>query len=164
MVEMGHGNLPGADRRPTISYRMNSGFETAVKRVRGVLTANQLSIAAEFNASRRLRQALGLEVEPCQILFIENPLLLLEATAIDRSSAVFIPLHLVVSGKGSQTALYLLNAEFLLRANDAPLGIRIPIRRMQAQIVEILETIAERTSVPDGTREWDAAEVNGTCE
>ncbi|HLH06541.1 MAG TPA: DUF302 domain-containing protein [Terriglobales bacterium] len=144
------------DREPTITYLMDADFDVAIKRIREALAAKQLSIAVEFNASRRLNRALGLRLSRCQILFIESPLLLLEAMAIDRCSAVFIPLHLVVSDAGKQTIVHLLNPEYL-RTDDAPLGIRIPVKRLQGQLIDMLDEIAQQTHTASHLTEPDGA-------
>jgi len=144
------------DREPTITYAMDVDFDVAIKRIRRALATKQLSIAVELNASRRLNRALGLRLSPCQILFIESPLLLLEAMAIDRCSAAFIPLHLVVSDAGKRTIVHLLNPEYL-RTDDAPLGIRIPVKRLQGELVDMLEEIAKRTHTGDRLTERDGA-------
>ena len=55
----------------------------------------------ELDASKRLRTALNINVSPCRVLLLDNVLFLLEATAIDRAAAVFIPLHIVISSSGA---------------------------------------------------------------
>jgi uncharacterized protein (DUF302 family) len=153
------GAISMSDRKPTITYVMNVAFDVAIKRIRGALALRQLSIAVELNASRRLNRALGLELSPCQILFIDSPLLLLEAMAIDRCSAVFIPLHLVVSDAGERTIVHLFNPDYL-RTDDAPLGIRVSVKRLQRQILDILEEIAERSHVCDHRTNTENAGVS----
>ncbi len=146
--------IPTSDRGPTITYLIDAEFDVAIKHIREASAEKQLSIAAEFNASRRLNRTLGLQSSRCQILFVESPLLLLEAMAINRCSAVFIPLHLVVSDAGKQTLVHLLNPEYL-RAADAPLGIRIPVKRLLGQLINMLDEIARPAFTTDHLTERD---------
>ncbi len=68
---------------------------------------------------------------------------MLETTAIDRASGIFIPLHLVVSGAGDRTLIHMLNLEYI-RHSDLPIGVRAPALDLQRQILRSLGRIAER--------------------
>ena len=140
--------LSATEGCPTITLVLDAPFQAALRQIRRALRDGKLSIAAEFDGKRRIQQALGLELAPCRVLLVESPRLLLEATAIDRSCAVFLPLHVVVSGFGGQTLIHILSADYLAHG-EVPVGIRMPVARLQKQLLEALEGIAERTSTTD---------------
>ncbi|MDQ2776629.1 MAG: DUF302 domain-containing protein [Acidobacteriota bacterium] len=127
----------------TASFVVDSPFDSALLRIRRAIRADQLSIAAEIDAARRVKRALQIYVPPCRVLLVDNPAFMLETTAIDRASGIFIPLHLVVSGAGNRTLVHVLNLEHM-RHSDLPIGIRAPVMDLQRQILRSLTRIAER--------------------
>ncbi len=127
----------------TTAFVVDSPFDSALLRIRRAIRADRLSIAAEIDAARRVKRALEIYVPPCRLLLIDNPAFMLETTAIDRASGIFIPLHLVVSGAGNRTLVHMLNLEHI-RHSDLPIGIRAPVLDLQRQILRSLGRIAER--------------------
>ena len=134
--------------RPTVTFVLEESFEPALKTLRRALAEDQLCIIVELDAAKRIRHALNIVVSPCRILLVENPLFMLEATAIDRSSAVFIPLHLVVSGSGARTLIHVLGPQHS-QLRDFPIGVRIPLTRIQDQLLGTLGKVADRARDAD---------------
>lgn len=127
----------------TTALVVDSPFDSALPRIREAIRTGHLSIAAEIDAARRVKRELEIYVPPCRVLFIDSPTFMLETTAIDRASAIFIPLHLVVSGAGNRTLVHMLNLDHI-RNSDLPIGIRAPVLDLQRQIFRSLAKIAER--------------------
>jgi uncharacterized protein (DUF302 family) len=127
----------------TAAFVIDSPFDSALFQIRRAIRADQLSIASEIDAARRVKRALQIYVPPCRVLLVDNPAFMLETTAIDRASGIFIPLHLVVSGAGNRTLVHALNLEHM-RHSDLPIGIRAPVMDLQRQILRSLGRIAER--------------------
>ena len=63
-----------------------------------MLTAAGFSIVQEFDMSEEPYFQLGIAERSCTVLLVDTPVLLFEAIALDRSAAVFVPLHIVISG------------------------------------------------------------------
>jgi len=63
---------------------------------------------------------------------------------LDRAAAVFFPLHIFVSAAGSQTFVSLINPAGLVDAR-LPVGAASPIERLQARIVQALESASRRS-------------------
>jgi uncharacterized protein (DUF302 family) len=127
----------------TTAFVVHSPFDSALPRIRRAIRNGQLSVAAEIDAAQRVKRALEIYVPPCRVLLIDNPAFMLETTAIDRASGIFIPLHLVVSGAGNRTLVHMLNLEHI-RHSDLPIGIKAPVLDLQRQILRSLGRIAER--------------------
>ncbi len=131
----------------TTAFVFHSPFDSALPQIRRAIRNDQLSIAAEIDAAQRVKRALQIYVPPCRVLLIDNPAIMLETTAIDRASGIFIPLHLVVSGAGDRTLVNMLNLEHI-RHSDLPIGVRAPVLDLQRQILRSLGRIAERARNP----------------
>ena len=81
----------------------------ALRSIRRALAEEGLGIAADLDMAGRIRKALRIDFPPCRVLCVDCPVALLEALALDRSAAVLLPLHLVVTGQDGLTLVHLLN-------------------------------------------------------
>src|SRR5258708_37586644 len=97
-----------ADGATTLTFVLEDEFEPALKKLRQVLGENRLDVIVDLDAAKRVRSAFNIDVSPCRVLLVDNMLFLLEATAIDRTAAVFIPFHVVVSSNGARTLVHVL--------------------------------------------------------
>ncbi|MCI0419749.1 MAG: DUF302 domain-containing protein, partial [Acidobacteria bacterium] len=86
---------------------------------------------------------LGVELAPCRILSVDNPFVLLEAMALDGTAAVFLPLHVAVSGDGKQTRVHMLSQSGV-RSCGSPLGAKGAMSKLQAGLAQALEKISVR--------------------
>jgi uncharacterized protein (DUF302 family) len=73
-------------------------FEKAVSLIRRLLAGQGLNVVEQLDMSMEPLDRLGLGTRPCVILLVDSPVLLFEAIALDRAAAVFVPLHVVLSG------------------------------------------------------------------
>ena len=126
-----------------ITYLVPEPFEKALKILRKALLEGELQIQAEFDVSGRISRQLGVGLSPCRILCVDCPFLLLETVARDGSAIVLLPLHVVVSSRGPETAVYVPRSVssngigFAFEAAD-------PVNKLQARVSRILEKIAMR--------------------
>jgi len=139
----------------TSAFVLNSPFQSALARIRRAIRDAQLCVAAEIDAAQRVKRALQIYVSPCRVLLVDNPLFMLETTAIDRASGIFVPLHLVVSGAGNRTLIYMLSPEHI-RRSDLSIGVKAPVLDLQRQVQRVLAAIADKPrflhSVADTTQ------------
>jgi uncharacterized protein (DUF302 family) len=73
-------------------------FAKSVPLVRRLLVGAGLSVVQEFDVSGAPYFQLGIAARSCTILLVDTPVLLFEAIALDRAAAVFLPVHVVISG------------------------------------------------------------------
>ena len=77
---------------------MREPYEKTISTVRRMLTAAGLSIVDEFDMSKEPYFHFGVAGGSCTVLLLDTPILMFEAIVLDHSTAVFLPLHVVVSG------------------------------------------------------------------
>ncbi|MCI0622322.1 MAG: DUF302 domain-containing protein [Acidobacteria bacterium] len=118
-------------------------FDKALKLIRQALTSAEIGIAMELDVSGRIQRDLGVELAPCRILSVDNPFVLLEAMALDGTAAVFLPLHVAVSGDGKQTRVHMLSQSGV-RSCGSPLGAKGAMSKLQAGLAQALEKISVR--------------------
>src|SRR5437868_7645194 len=143
--EMGNSSLMHLDgRAPTLTFVLEESFESALRTLRRVFAEDQLCVTVELDAAKRIRRALNMAVSPCRILLVENSIFMFEATTIDPTSAVFIPLHVVVSSNGASTLIHVLSADYS-QPRDSPVGVRIRLAQIHDQVLDTLRKVADRT-------------------
>ncbi len=133
------------------SFVIEDQFDRALKTIRSELTATDLNIVAEFDTAEVING--NPSRRPCRILLVDNPLLVFEALALDRAAAVFLPLHVVISGAGDRTEVSIANPTHLLDARF-PAGAADPVDRLVGRIELALQSASERHAgaKPDGAR------------
>jgi uncharacterized protein (DUF302 family) len=73
-------------------------FERTLSLVRRQLSAVGLNVVHEIDFSGEPYFQVRVARRSCVVLLVDNPLLLFESLALDRAAAVFLPLHIVISG------------------------------------------------------------------
>lgn len=126
-----------------LTFSIGQPYEAGLKLVRKALDQQGLRTAAELNVSARIKHELGAGLAPCAVLYVDDPVLLLEAVIFDRGAASLIPQPVVVSGTNQHT-------EVLVRGVDSigseavPAAVREPLRALQIRIARAIETVGER--------------------
>jgi hypothetical protein len=72
------------------------------------------------------------------MLFVDSPLFFLEALALDRAAAVFLPLHVLVAASGPETRVYWVKPGEVF-GGRLPLGAAVPLDEIQARLARALE-------------------------
>jgi uncharacterized protein (DUF302 family) len=132
--------------QPQLSFTIDEPYDIALRMVRIALARPGLRAPAELDVAARIRQELGAGVAPCMVLYIDDPVLLLEAVVFNRGAALQIPQPVVVTGGGRHSEVVVRNPE--LPAGDIPESIRNPLLGLQVRIARAIEGIAERQAVP----------------
>lgn len=130
----------------SIGYLLREPFDRAVESVCKSLVNRGLRVAGQLNVSRRVELSLGIVLEPCKIVFVLPDPSVLGAPDIHPSAAIFLPLHIVISGNGAHTEIQVQNR--LRPGAEAGLPALVaPVMETQAQISEAIEAIAMRPSL-----------------
>jgi uncharacterized protein (DUF302 family) len=115
----------------------------AIKLLRSALDEAGLEIAADLDMAGRIRKAFRIDFQPCRVLCVDSPVALLEALAFDRSAAVLLPLHLVVTGQDGITLVHLLNPAAALYSG-LPVTARAAVSKLQARVAQAVEGVSIR--------------------
>jgi len=119
------------------SCTISEPFETGLKLVRGALIASELSISGEFDVSGCLNRETGSLSLPSRILYVDSPLWLFQALALDRAAGVFLPLHVLVCAQDGETRASWVCSAAAFGARLPP-GAASPIEELQAEVSHAL--------------------------
>ena len=128
--------------RPVLSFRIDEPYEVALRMVRIALAEQGLRAPAELDIAARMRQELGVGVAPSIVLYVDDPVVLLEAVVFNRGAGLLIPQPLVVTGDNSCTEVLVRSPE--LPAGDIPETVREPLLGLQVRMTRAIESIADR--------------------
>ena len=127
----------------TATLTIQKPLNEAVKLLRRALAEGGLEIAADLDMAGRIRKALRIDFPPCRVLCVDCPVALLEALALDRSAAVLLPLHLVVTGQAGLTLVHFLNPAAALYSG-LPVTARAAVSKLQARVAQAVESVSTR--------------------
>lgn len=114
-------------------------FGSVIKQIRSLIAGAELEIAAEFEMDGSFRERL--DGRKCHLLLVDCPLTDFEVLTIDGAAAVFLPLHVLVSGNGNQTRVFWAKTSTLVHARLAS-GAVTPLQRLEARLSWALQAIS----------------------
>jgi uncharacterized protein (DUF302 family) len=115
------------------SCAISEPYETGLKLVRSALLNAGLSISGEFDVSGSLNRETRSIMARSKILYVDSPLRLFEALALDRAAAVLLPLHVLVASQDGQTRVSWVCSTATFGARLPP-GAASPIEELQAEV------------------------------
>ncbi len=125
-----------------MTFRIAEPHEVALRMVRRALARQGLRAPAELDIAARIRQELGAGVAPCIVLYVDDPIVLLEAVVFNRGAGLLIPQPVVVAGGDRHTEVLVRSSESL--TGDTPESVRDPVLELHRRITAAMEGIAER--------------------
>jgi uncharacterized protein (DUF302 family) len=129
----------------SIRYSLREPFERAVESVCASLANRGLGVAGQLDISRRVERHLGIVLPACKIVFVLPDPSALSTANIHPWAAIFLPLHIVISGNDTQTEIEVQNRVHPGSEDTAP-ALAAPIVQTQTEILAAIEAIAVRTS------------------
>ena len=126
-----------------VTFSVPETHQSALRMVRKALAQQGLRVPAELDVTSRIKQELGAGVAPCVVLYVDDPVLLLEAAVFHRGAALMIPQPVVISGNDRQAEVLVRSVEALMEGGF-PASVRDPLLNLHARIIQAMETIGER--------------------
>jgi|SRR5947209_8106227 len=117
-------------------------FEKSLLLVRRSLSTAGLSVVQEFEMSREPCFQLSIARRSCVVLLVDTPVLLFEAIALDRSAAVFLPLHVVIIGDRDTSYVHWVNPT-IDSGLRPPAPSRAALEDLYKRITEVLSELPQ---------------------
>jgi uncharacterized protein (DUF302 family) len=123
----------------TFTYLIQEPFDRALTSIRESLVKEDLRVPMELDVAARIKRELGISLAPCRLLFVDCPVLLLEAATLDHATVAPFPLHVAVAGLGQRTSVHVAGPSGVSNAAASS-----PLDKLQARVLRVLEKIATR--------------------
>ena len=127
-----------------LTFTIAEAHPAALRKVRKALAQQGLRVPAELDIGARIRQELGAGVAPCTVLYVDDPMVLLEAVVFHRGAAMLIPQPVVVAAAGGHTEVLVRSPESLTA--ETPESVRDPVLNLHQRIARAMEAIAGKQS------------------
>ena len=112
-------------------------FGKSVPLIRRLLSEAGLSVVEQFNVSSEPYFQLGVGRRSCLILLVDTPALLFECIALDRAAAVFLPIHIVISGDSDTSYVHWANP-MTSSGLRPPAPAKIPLENLCTRVTQAL--------------------------
>lgn len=121
------------DRNRVLTFFIDEHFDVALRMVRRALAMEGLRVPQELSTSDRVRQELGVTLRENVILYVDDPVRLLEATVVSPAGSLFVPEPVVLATGAGGCTIH-------LRCLD-PLAVTALPRTMRAAVTNLHERI-----------------------
>jgi uncharacterized protein (DUF302 family) len=129
-----------------VSFTVNDPFDDALRVLRRALAREGLRVTCEVNTSKRLRSELGVTLRDNIILFVDDPILLLEATVFTPAGTLYIPEPVVLSASGKESRVVVRSIKPLLD-ESLPTSVRHAILTLHERILKAIQAVGQREAV-----------------
>ena len=128
-------------KSPVLRFTIDQPYGTAVRLVRRALAEEGLRTPAELDIADRLKEQLYANLAPSLVLFVDDPVLLLEAVMFYPAAALFMPQPIVITSKGRNTEVQVTCRESAVESRLPP-SVRTSILCLHGMVMRALYSVA----------------------
>ena len=131
------------DEGRILTFQVEEPYPVALRMLRRALAQEGLRVPCELDTSERVKQELGIGLKPNIVLYVDDPMILLEATVMNPSGSLFVPEPVVLSSqeKGSRVAL---RAVQPLPQRQLPASLRGAVLNLHERIMAAVQRIGQK--------------------
>jgi hypothetical protein len=126
-----------------LGFTIDQPFDVALRMLRRALAMESLRVPCELDTSARVKQELGVGLKQNIVLYVDDPIRLLEATVMNPAGGLFIPKPLVVAsnGSGSRVSIRSLDPAFM---SDLPVSFRAAVTNLHERILSAIQRVGQK--------------------
>jgi uncharacterized protein (DUF302 family) len=126
-----------SDQPATITYTVPEPFESTVDGLRQALSRRKLRMVEMLNLTERIQRRLSICTLPCVVLLVTPTVSGFDALRSSRAASLFLPLHIVISGRGSQPEVHILRTS-QVDSESMDTATRFELRRLQEDVTSAI--------------------------
>ncbi len=126
-----------------LGFVIEEPFDIALRMLRRTLAVEGLRVPRELDTSARIRQELGVELRRNVVLWVDDPIQLLEATLMNPSGGLFVPEPIVLSSSGKASRISVRSIESVF-AGDLPASVRAAASNVHERVLAGIQRIAQK--------------------
>ena len=129
-----------------IGFLIDQPFDTALRMLRRSLAKERVRVVHEFDTAARVKQELGVGLKQNVVLYVEDPIQLLEATVMHPAGGLFVPEPVVLSsiGKTARVSVRSIDPVF---ASELPASVRGAVANLHERVLAGIARIASKETV-----------------
>jgi hypothetical protein len=126
-----------------LTFVIDEPFDVSLRMLRRALALERLRVPHEFDIAARLRQELGIGLKQNTVLYVDDPIGLLEATVMNAAGALFVPEPVVLSSLDKGCRVSARSVEPVL-ASDLPASLRGAVTALHDRVLAAIQRVAQR--------------------
>jgi uncharacterized protein (DUF302 family) len=130
-----------------VAYTVDEPFDTALRMLRRTLAMEGLRVPCEVDAAARLEQELGVSLRQNVVLYVDDPIRLLEATVMNPAGGLFIPEPVVLSSVDQRSCRVSVRSMEPLFSSDLPASLRGAVANLHERILAAIARIGQKQTV-----------------
>jgi hypothetical protein len=141
-----------------VVFIMDGPFSTALLRLRRALSLERLRVPHEVDTSARLKEEFGVGLKQNVVLYVDDPVQLLEATVMNPAGGLFIPEPVVLSAadKGCRVSVRSIQPLF---GSELPVSVRSAVLNIHERILAAVQRVGHKESAAEQMAECGAVPV-----
>jgi len=132
-----------------VSFTIDEPFDIALRMLRRALAREGLRVPCEMSPSGRLRTELGIGLRDSIVLYVDAPLLLLEATVFTVAASLYVPEPVALSDCGDNQCKAVVRSIKPVLDETLPASVRHSLISLHERILKAIQAIGQREAVFD---------------
>jgi hypothetical protein len=129
-----------------VSFTIDEPFEVALRMLRRAIAREGLRVPCELSTSGRLRTELGVGLRDSIVLYVDSPILLLEATVFTPAGGLCVPEPIALTANGDTCQAVVRSIKPLLD-DSLPGTVRQAMLLLHERILKAIQAIGHRETV-----------------
>jgi hypothetical protein len=130
-----------------VSFTVDEPFDIALRRLRRALTGEGLRVPCELRTSDRLRSELGIGLRHSIVLYVDAPILLLEATVLTVAGSLYVPEPVALAACGGNECKAVVRSIQPLLDETLPGTVRHAMLVLHERIIKAIQSIGRRETL-----------------
>ena len=127
-----------------VAFTIDEPFDVALRMLRRALALEGLRVPCEIDTASRVRQELGVGLKQNVVLYVDDPIRLLEATVINPAGGLFIPEPVVLSNVDHRSCRVSVRSIEPLFSSDLPASLRGAVANLHERILAAVQRIGQK--------------------
>ncbi len=127
-----------------VAFTVDEQFDVALRMLRRALALEGLRVPCEIDTAGRVKQELGVGLKQNLVLYVDDPIRLLEATVVNPAGGLFIPEPVVLSSVDQRSCRVSVRSMEPLFSSDLPASLRGAVANLHERILSAVQRIGHK--------------------
>lgn len=127
-----------------LAFSVDEPFDVALRMLRRALAMEGLRVPCEIDAAARVKQELGVGLRQNVVLYVDDPIRLLEATVMNPAGGLFIPEPVVLSSVEQRSCRVSVRSMEPLFSSDLPPSLKNAVANLHERILAGVQRIGQK--------------------
>lgn len=127
-----------------VAFSVDERFDVALRMLRRALAVEGLRVPCEVDTAARVKQELGVGLKQSIVLYVDDPIRLLEATVMNPAGGLFIPEPVVLTSLDDRSCRVSVRSIEPLFSSELPASLRGAVANLHERILCAVQRIGQK--------------------